>query len=217
MAPVTFISPGSVDRHDGYTVADYLQWPDDLRCELIDGEIYDMSPAPVIEHQQLGFGLARYLADRHDERKRGDGGGGPGCEVLIAPVDVVLGPDTVVQPDIVVVCDPAKLANGKYVDGAPDAVVEVLSPSTALKDKREKLALYERAGVAEYLILDPHERYAEYYRLSAGRYDRAAILGPEDPLPVLGAGVPGAPLGEVLGWQAEQSESNGQSDRADTN
>jgi Uma2 family endonuclease len=185
-----------------HTVADYMTWPDDFRCELIDGVIYDMSPAPVIEHQRLAgtlhYELRQALKKR---RKEGDGGGCSGCELFTAPIDVVLGPKTVVQPDLIVVCDPAKLANGKYVDGAPDWVAEILSPSTAVKDKREKLHLYERHGVAEYLVIDPHEFYAERYRLGPeGRYALPDIFGSRDTLGLLL--FPGLErnLGELFGW-----------------
>jgi len=165
-----------------FTVDDYFAWPDEPRCELIDGVYYDMAAAPVLEHQRVGGDLFRALAE-HAERRRTAGGdrGGPGCEVLMAPVDVVLDATTVLQPDIVIVCHPAKLANGRYVDGAPDVVVEILSPSTALKDRREKLATYERAGVHDYLLVDPDEHVMEHHVLGDdGRYGRPEVMGPED-------------------------------------
>lgn len=189
------------DLYSGYTAADYMQWPDDIRCELIDGVIYDMSPAPVIAHQNVS-GELHFRLRKEFERSPKCGGGGEGgdCRVFMAPIDVVLFPDSVVQPDLIVVCDPAKLANGKHVIGAPDLVVEILSPSTALKDKREKRRLYERAGVPEYLIIDPAEFYAEYYRLDNGVYALPTIWG--------GADVPRlalfpeleASLGAMFGW-----------------
>jgi Uma2 family endonuclease len=185
----------------GYSVADYLCWPDDIRCELIGGVIYDMSPAPVIGHQRLLLGLSFDLESILRRRSKGGEGCGT-CELLVAPIDVVLSPNSVVQPDLIVVCDPAKLANGKYVDGAPDLVVEVLSPSTALKDKREKRRLYEQAGVLEYLILDPAEFYAEYYRLEQGAYGLPAIWGSADRLALLRFPELTATLGELFGWPA---------------
>ena len=135
-----------------YTVQDYLSWPDDVRCELIHGQVYDMTPTPSLDHQEVVGAL--YAALR-DESARGRHGGGGSCRVFVAPVDVVLSRDTVVQPDVVVVCDPAKTADRQRVQGAPDLVVEVLSPSTSIKDRREKRALYEAHGVPEYLIVDP--------------------------------------------------------------
>ncbi|MCP3677726.1 MAG: Uma2 family endonuclease [Deltaproteobacteria bacterium] len=185
-------------RH--YTSKDYFNWPDALRCELIHGEVYDMTPAPSIGHQRLvrklGYAIENAIQQRKSER-----GGDGGCELLLSPVDVFLAEDTVVQPDLAVVCDPGKLENGKYVDGPPDLVVEVLSPSTALKDRREKRSLYEAAGVAEYLIVDPVESYTEYYRLdSQGRYDRSTIWGPGDELALTLLPELTTPLSELLGW-----------------
>lgn len=190
-----------------YTVAEYLQWSDRLRCELIDGEIYDMSPAPTLAHQDVVLGLSTVL--RNDlllRRGDGDGGSPSPCRVFVAPVDVVLGHDTVVQPDIALVCDPAKLANGRYIDGAPNMVVEVLSPATALKDRREKLALYESAGVKEYLIVDPVEHYMEAYRLSSNgtAYERPLLLGPEDAFQAHHFPEITQTLSELFGWPQEE-------------
>lgn len=103
--------------------------------------------------------------------------------LLHAPIDVRLGDITVVQPDVLIVCDPAKLANGKYVMGAPDMVLEVLSPGTAKKDRRTKLRVYQAAGVPEYLILDPYGKTVERYILASGQYVwPPEILGVEDEL-----------------------------------
>ncbi len=166
-------------RH--HIVADYLGWPAEVRCEPIHGVVYDMSPAPGIEHQvlvgKLHLALAYFIG-------RG-GGTGPGseCTLLLSPVDVVLSEDTVVQPDLIVVCGPAKLAHGMNVQGAPYFVLEVLSPATAAEDKREKHALYESTGVCEYLIVDPIGRCAELHTLGAdGRYPAAVVLAAEDTL-----------------------------------
>jgi Uma2 family endonuclease len=187
-----------------YTVADYMQWPDRLRCELIHGEIYDMSPAPTLAHQDVVLGLSTVL--RNDlSFRRGDGGPPSPCHVFVSPVDVVLGQDTVVQPDIALVCDPAKLANGRYIDGAPDLVVEVLSPATALKDRREKLKLYESVGVKEYLIVDPVEYYMEAYRLGAnGVYERPLLLGPADAFQSIHFPEITRTLSELFGWPQEE-------------
>lgn len=184
-----------------YTVEDYLQWPDEIRCELIGGEIWDMSPAPTVDHQELISSLHVEIAlFLREQEKSGRGGGKPPCRVLESPVDVVLAFDTVVQPDLIVVCDPVKLANRKNVQGAPELVVEVLSPATAAKDKREKKALYERSGVPQYLIVDPLSYYAELYTLQAGSYGMPQILAAEDTLAL--AVTPGLDktLGELFGW-----------------
>jgi Uma2 family endonuclease len=165
-----------------YTVNDYMGWPDDIRCELIDGVIYDMSPAPLVKHQQVSKNLTIDIGSFLRERQRKKGGdGGAGCEAFVAPIDVVLAEDTVVQPDLIIVCDPEKWANGKHIIGAPDVVVEILSPSTALKDRREKKALYQRSGVKEYLLIDPAGDYAEYFLLEpSGEYAAGKLLGLED-------------------------------------
>ncbi len=190
-------SPDPIRR---YTVQDYLSWPDDVRCELIHGQVYDMTPTPSLDHQEVVGAL--YAALR-DESARGRHGGGGSCRVFVAPVDVVLSRDTVVQPDVVVVCDPAKTADRQRVQGAPDLVVEVLSPSTSIKDRREKRALYEAHGVPEYLIVDPAERYAEYFRLGADhRYGPSAVLGPENELRLVCLPELAATITTLLGWRS---------------
>lgn len=162
---------------------DYREWPDDERWEIIDGNAYAMSfamsPAPSQHHQEILLELGRqvktFLLDRP-------------CKVFIAPFDVRLpesdetGDDAsnVVQPDIVVVCDRKKL-DGAGCIGAPDMVVEILSPSTARKDLKEKFLLYERHEVKEYWIVNPTAQVVHVYRLGSDiRYGRPDIYGPED-------------------------------------
>ena len=112
------------EKENKFTYFDYVTWPDDERWELIDGEAYDMSPAPSIKHQKITGNLYVLLA-RHPEKK-------PECFVGIAPLDVVFSEHDVVQPDILVVCDRKKITEAN-IQGAPDLVIEVLSPSTALR------------------------------------------------------------------------------------
>ncbi|MFA7241671.1 MAG: Uma2 family endonuclease [Sulfuricellaceae bacterium] len=181
------------------TVRDYLASTDESRWELIDGVVWDMSPAPVIRHQRISADIFRALFEAMNTEKTK--APPPGCEVLYAPIDVVLGDITVVQPDIVVVCDPAKLANGKYVDGAPDVVIEILSPSTAKKDRSHKLRVYQRAAVPEYLIVDPYSNTVERYVLQDGKYCQPPdVFGTEDEI-VLGF-LPGYAF-QVGEWLAE--------------
>ena len=119
-----------------YTYADYLTWPDDARYELIDGEAFLMAPAPLIEHQEVAGDVYHQLRNQLD---------GKPCRPYIAPVDVRLpradeadaAIDTVVQPDVLVVCDPAKI-DRRGVRGAPDWLLEVLSFSTAAHDQIAK-------------------------------------------------------------------------------
>ena len=152
-------------KHPGYTLEDWQTW--EGSWELIHGvayPTYGMAPAPTPEHQRLAIKLASRVW-LGLEGLRGRGGS---CEAFPAPIDVFLG-DMVVQPDLVVVCDPGKVT-ARGIEGAPDLVVEILSPSTASKDLTRKRWLYEQAGVPEYLILDPAEEIALLLRLEEGTY-----------------------------------------------
>ena len=156
-----------------FTYADYCAWPEDERWELIDGEAYAMA-APSRIHQttvgELFRQVANYLMDKP-------------CRPFIAPFDVRL-PDrqeaddavtTVVQPDISVICGPDKL-DERGCRGAPDWVIEVLSPSTAAKDQIEKRDSYERAGVREFWLVHPTDHVVTIYTLDAERrYGKPAI------------------------------------------
>ena len=158
-------------KQPGYTLEDWKSW--EGRWELINGVAYDMTPAPSFEHQQISTKLILAIGNALKEAKRKAGGGE--CEVLAAPLDVFL-PSGVVQPDLVVICDPAK-KSPRGVEGAPDLVVEILSPSTAGKDVTRKRWTYEAAGVPEYLIIDPEERVGLLLRLDpAGTYQDAARI-----------------------------------------
>jgi Uma2 family endonuclease len=163
-----------------HNYGEYLTWSDDRRYELIDGVAYAMAPAPTRLHQRLTFELGRQIADALE---------GSGCEVDIAPFDVRL-PDhdeadeeivTVVQPDLVVVCDKDKL-DERGCRGAPDWIIEVLSPSTAAHDQILKLALYERHGVKEYWLAHPTDRVVTVYWLEDGRYGRPGVHAMEGSL-----------------------------------
>lgn len=166
-----------------YTYGDYLTWPDDERWELIDGVPYNMTPAPSRRHQAMIIELSRQIANFIKES------GGP-CKVYTAPFDVRLPKgeeadediDTVVQPDIVVVCDPTKL-DDKGLRGAPDLVVEIVSPHTIRRDMVEKLSLYERHGVKEYWLVLPGDKVVTVYRLDEdGRYGKPDVYTADDTL-----------------------------------
>lgn len=152
-----------------YTYHDYRNWPDDERWELIDGVAYAMgSPTPT--HQAISAELTRQFGNFLH---------GKLCRLFPAPLDVLFprlseqdedDVDTVVQPDLLVVCDPAKIKQG-FIWGAPDLVAEILSPSTSRKDLREKYDLYQRSGVKEYWVIDPPGRWVQQYVLGAdGQY-----------------------------------------------
>jgi len=177
-----------------WTYADYLTWPDDERWEIIDGIAYPwdgtqaMSPAPGRTHQAISRELLVIFATHLK---------GKDCQVYNAPFDVRLPRtsdasddeiDTVVQPDIVVICDPDKL-DDKGCKGAPDLVVEILSPSTAEHDLKDKFYLYQRVGVLEYWIVNQTDKTLMVFKLNAaGEYGRPEMYGSRDivALPLLG-------------------------------
>jgi Uma2 family endonuclease len=164
-----------------YNYGNYLTWPEEERWELIDGIAYAITPAPSTQHQRILVELTRQLSNYFLDKS---------CEVFAAPFDVRLpradegdeAIDTVVQPDIVVVCDPAKL-DEKGCKGAPDLVVEIVSPSTVQKDLKEKMGLYERVGVKEYWIFHPTDKTLMIFKLNQmGQYGRLEILTKDDRL-----------------------------------
>jgi len=155
-----------------YTYQDYLTWPAEERWEIIEGRAYNMSPAPGTKHQITTGNFYRILSAKLPPAVK--------CRVFIAPTDVVLSEYDVVQPDVFIICDERKITE-QNIQGAPDLVVETLSQNTALKDKREKRALYERHGVKEYIIIDPIEQYVERFYLNEnGIYGHPDIFGPKE-------------------------------------
>jgi Uma2 family endonuclease len=163
----------SLDLNKRYTYADYLTWQDDKRRELVNGFIRVMSPAQRPQHQRISGNLSSTLYYIIKERKNG-------WSIYHAPFDVRLPKngekednriDTVVQPDICIVCDPSKIDRRGCL-GAPDMIVEILSFSTAKYDTTIKLKLYEDAGVREYWIVYPLEKGVEVFILQPdGKYD----------------------------------------------
>jgi Uma2 family endonuclease len=149
------------------TYEDYCKWGDEQRWELIDGVPYNMTPAPAIRHQQILGNLSRELLNHLK---------GKTCQPFIAPTDVVFDEYNVVQPDLLVVCDRKKITEAN-LQGAPDVIVEILSPATSRKDRREKRALYERFGVKEYLVIDPANETVERFSLVKGKYRNPDVFG----------------------------------------
>lgn len=161
--------------HPKYTYADLAQWPEDERWELIEGIPYAMT-APQRLHQEIVSELCRQIGNYLQ---------GKTCKFYVAPFDVRLpykdeadnDVESVVQPDISVICDPSKL-DKKGCRGAPDWLIEVLSPSTALKDMNAKRSLYQQHGVQEYWIIHPEDRWIMAYTLDEqGRYGQPGVFG----------------------------------------
>jgi Uma2 family endonuclease len=170
-----------INSEQTYTYKDYLEWNDGKRWELIEGIPYNMSPAPTTAHQriirELSFALHSYLK-------------GKTCEIFSAPFDVRLFVsekdeeiNTVVQPDLSIICDPNKI-DEKGCKGSPDLIIEVLSPATARKDKWEKFHQYEKAGVKEYWIVDPTHKTVEIYTLLNEKYSQRKVYSSEDEIRV---------------------------------
>ena len=145
-----------------YTYADYCEW--EGNWELINGIPYAMSPAPIIKHQLVNSNL---VAEFREALKKGCGK----CKAII-PVDWKISENTVVQPDISIIC--SKLTKN-FLDYVPFLVVEILSPSTALKDRNLKKELYLSQGVKYFLILDPASDKLEIYECINGAYQPIAI------------------------------------------
>ncbi len=150
-----------------YTYQDYVTWPDEERWELIDGVAFNMTPAPSFKHQNIVGNFFNVLKNALRDKT---------CVPGIAPVDVVLSEYDVVQPDVFVVCDPKKITD-KNIQGAPDLIIEILSPFTSKKDRWNKKNLYERYGVLEYILIDPDGEYVERYLLKDDNtYDKGAVF-----------------------------------------
>lgn len=159
------------DLSGSYTYADYLTWQWSEMTELIRGKIFKMSPAPGSLHQKVSGEMFRQVANFLKGRK---------CQLFSAPFDVRLPVTqknisdreiiTVVQPDLCVVCDPAKI-DERGCMGAPDWIIEILSRNTSSKDLREKFEAYEEAGVKEYWVVHPQEQTVLVYTLDpSGKY-----------------------------------------------
>ena len=166
-----------LDLTKTYSYFDYLSWKFQERVELYRGKIYEMSPAPTSKHQRL-LGKINYPLYSFLEGKK--------CEVFQAPFDVRLQRNTndkknitVVQPDICVICDPYKI-DERGCNGAPDLVVEILSPGNSKNEMKQKFELYEEAGVLEYWIVEPEKEIVLQYLLENGQYTNHRPLVSDD-------------------------------------
>lgn len=149
-----------------YTYADYLMWNIKDRVEILKGKIFKMSPALAISHQGISFNLSGLFFMYFHNKP---------CKAFASPFDVVLKnkngkEDTVVQPDLCVVCDPEKLADGKRCQGAPDLIIEILSPGNSKKEMLNKYELYEEAGVREYWVVRPDYKEITQFVLENNKY-----------------------------------------------
>lgn len=167
-------------KKERYTFADCLTWGEDERIEIVDGEAVMMAP-PTTAHQLISGEMFRQLANYLEGKK---------CRAIPAPFAVRLfekdgdspeDVDTMVEPDISIVCDSSKL-DKHGCKGAPDMVVEILSPSTQRHDRLVKLGLYQRAGVREYWIVNPEDQTVQVMLLDDGGvlqlhevYDRQSV------------------------------------------
>lgn len=166
-----------------FNYADYLSWANGKRCELIDGIPIDMTPAPSRMHQKVLGDLYNQFYNFLKDKP---------CEVYIAPFDVRLPSSgeqdetssTVVQPDLVVVCDSKKL-DERGCKGTPDLIIEVLSPETAKKDLSVKLQLYERAGVSQYWVAHPVDKTVMVFLLDErDQYSKPSVFGEDEKMKV---------------------------------
>ncbi|MCI8674385.1 MAG: Uma2 family endonuclease [Lachnospiraceae bacterium] len=150
-------------RTDFYTEDDYYNLPENVRAELIDGQFYDMA-APSRIHQEILSSLHLEIGN-YLRSKKGS------CKIYPAPFSVKLFDNrkTVVEPDISVICDPNKLTD-QGCTGAPDWIIEIVSPSTSSHDYVRKLNLYMDAGVREYWIVDPVQRHIVVYYLEKTQF-----------------------------------------------
>ncbi len=153
-----------------YTYADYVNFTFEYMVELIRGKIYKMTPAPSSRHQIVAGNLHYLMRANFTEKN---------CQIFIAPLDVILpiynqkkdSPNTVVQPDLCIVCDPEKIQDAGCF-GAPDLIIEIISPHTSKKDLTQKYDVYEEAGVREYWIVFHKEAIIESYVLAGSKFTR---------------------------------------------
>lgn len=157
-------------KNENITYAEYINLEEDIRFEVIENQVYYMTPSPKPKHQdvvtQLCVDFGLYLRGKQ-------------CRVFVSPIDVCLSEEIKdlkkvkewVSPDLVVVCDPKKIGD-KRIIGSPDLVVEVLSPSTAKKDRLVKFNRYQKAGIQEYWIVDPVNEFIDVYLLNDNTFNQ---------------------------------------------
>ncbi len=173
-----------LDFSKQYTYADYLTWRFDERVELIRGWISRMSPAPLVSHQRILMRLSLPIGNYLINKK---------CELFVAPFDVRLtnkrksainkSITSVVQPDLSIICDLDKL-DTKGCVGAPDWIIEILSPGNTKKEIKEKFSLYEENGVKEYWVVYPEYLMVQVFDLTNDKFVWRSNYVKEDLIPV---------------------------------
>ncbi len=167
-----------LDFSKKYSYADYLTWSFSERIELIKGLIFRMSPAPNTAHQRISIEFTIRLYNFFI---------GKNCQVFTAPFDVRLAKKskseneifTVVQPDLCIICDSTKIDERGCI-GAPDLIIEILSPGNTTKEMKNKFEIYEEAGVLEYWLVEPNDRVILSYVLVNGKFQGLAPVTEED-------------------------------------
>ena len=145
-----------------YTYEDYVLW--EGRWELIGGIPYAMRPAPTVKHQRISSELNYLFVSALKKCKQ--------CKAY-SPVDWKISDDTILQPDVLIVCKP--LGNSKYLDFPPALIAEIISPSSSVTDRREKYGIYEEQGVKFYLIIDPSFQKIEIFEKIGNSYQAASV------------------------------------------
>ncbi len=175
----------NLDLNKRYTYADYLTWADDVRRELYDGFIKLMSPSPSSVHQRILRKFVKKIDNFLTGKK---------CELFFSPSDVRFPKEkintddrqtfTVVQPDLFIVCDPAKI-DIKGCFGAPDFIIEIVSPKNSKRDVKDKFKIYEENGVREYWLVHPNdETVFVYFLYENNKYQQIGIYAEDDKIPV---------------------------------
>ena len=149
-----------VEKKQRFTWNDYRSWDDGKRWEIVGGETFALTPSPASRHQSVVTTLARELAAFFK---------GKTCRVFVAPMDVKLSDEDIVQPDLLVVCNPSQI-RPTHIEGPPALAIEILSAHTYRHDRVRKLMLYARFGIKEYWIVNPYPSVSEIYILDSGAF-----------------------------------------------
>lgn len=179
------MDPLNLDLSKRYTYADYLTWMDDVRRELFDGFIKLMTPAPSAKHQEISFNLTgifrNYIFKKH-------------CKGFAAPSDVRFPKNTnsqsdrqvytVLQPDLYIVCDLSKI-DARGCLGAPDLIIEIVSPKNPKRDLKDKFEIYQEHGVREYWIVNPNDENVTVFILDdKSKFQFVGMYAEDDKIPV---------------------------------